>query len=225
MSKYLTTGWEKFYFIVTPAELEAVLTDMHLLIVTRHVPSGYQETPLQEYIADYQQFYRKMASGQKTDGKREFHTIGATRSLENHPYGRLHMLRGVPYQLTDFDEPCPIIGYFPFYLYTSVQDKPTLTISCSTSQFPENTVGLELFFPKWIQYTQGEDYSPLQTTTELASYQDFLAIRDRIKAITKPLRISVMGKEIKPRVRISRSALEDLEHFWFLKEHKIQVIK
>lgn len=82
-----------------------------------------------------------------------------------------------------------------------------------------------MFFPKWIQYTQRGDYSPLQTTTELASYQDLLILRDRIKVTTKPLRLSMMGKEIKPRVRISRSALEDLEHFWFLKENKIQVIK
>ena len=36
-SKYLTTGWEKFSFIVTPAELEVVLQDMHMLITGRHV--------------------------------------------------------------------------------------------------------------------------------------------------------------------------------------------
>ena len=226
MSKYLTAGWVKFHFIVTPEELETVLADMHALIVSRHVPKGYQETPLQEYIEDYRPFYARLASGQKIgSGEREISEIGVAKSLIKYPYGRDHLFCGLPYQLTDFDEPCPIIGYFPLYLFTSTQKKLTLTISASVSQFPENTVGLELLFPKQIQYFNGEGYGPLQTVKDLESYQDYLSIQNRVNAITKPLRLIVDKKEIRPRVRISKNALEDFQNFWFVKENQIQIIK
>lgn len=225
MSKYLTAGWIRFNFIVTPEELETVLADMHALIVSRHVLKGYQETPLQEYIEDYSRFYAKLASGQKIEaGERRISEIGMAKSIKKHPYGRDHLYRGHLYQSTDFDEPCPIIGYFPFYLYTSTQNKLTLTISVSVSQFPENTVGLELFFPKQIQYFNGEDYGPLQTVKDLESYQDYLSIQKRVHAITKPLRLIVDKKEIHPRVRISKNALKDFRNFWFVKENQIQII-
>ena len=38
MPKYLTSGWERFSFIVTPSELEEIIKDFHLLIISRHVP-------------------------------------------------------------------------------------------------------------------------------------------------------------------------------------------
>lgn len=227
MHKYLTAGWEKFSFIVTPAELETVLANMHLLIVNRHVPNGYSETPLCEYLADYGTFYSKLISGQQlTRGDiGRFAQIGIARSLDTHSYGHTHTYHGQKYLLDDFDEPCVIISHFPMHIYTSSNGKSTLTISASTSQFPEKTLGLELLFPKQIQYGCDGDYTPLQATKDLMSYQDFLIIRDRIKGITKPLRLIVTGKETRPKIRISQNALNDIDQSWLLQKNDIHAVK
>ena len=50
-------------------------------------------------------------------------------------------------------------------------------------------------------------------------------LRDRIKAITKPLRVCMEDREVRPRVRISQAALEDVENFWFFRNHPVRVVK
>ena len=226
MAQYLTTGWESFAFIVTPAELEQVISDMHLLITSTHVPYDYTETPLGRYIDDYKMIYQKLITGQKVtiSDIGNFIEIGITQSLEVHKYGQLHTYRGKKYLSKDFDEPCAILRLFPMYLNASKDDKPSLTIRASSIQFPENTVGLELLFPKSIQYPCGKDYSPLEPTKSLVSYQDYLILRDRIKTITKPLRLIYQDEEFRPRVRISKEALHDIDRFRFLQQNDIRAI-
>ena len=227
MSKYLTTGWEKFSFIVTPEELEAALQNMHLLITSRHVPDNYRETPIFEYIADYSRFYHKLMSGQQLvrGDIGNFTEIGIAQVLDTHSYGRTHTYCGAKYQLADFDEPCAIISHFPLHIYTTSNGNPSLTISASTCQFPEKTVGLELLFPKQIQFACDGYYTPLQTTKDLVPYQDFLIVRDRIKSVTKPLRLFITGKELRPKIRISQNALKDIDQSWLFQSYEIHAVK
>ena len=226
-SKYLTTGWEKFSFIVTPAELEVVLQDMHMLITGRHVPDGYRETPISEYIADYSRFYSKLISGQQVvrDDIGHFTEIGIAQTLDTHSYSHTHTHHGAKYLLTDFDEPCALISHFPMHIYTTSTGKVTLTISASASQFPEKVVGLVLLFPKQIQFAHGDYYTPLQSTKDLVSYQDFLTVRDRIKSITKPLRFILTGKEIRPQIRISQNALKDIGQSQLFQGNDMHIVK
>ena len=227
MPKYLTSGWERFSFIVTPSELEEIIKDFHLLIISRHVPYGYRETPPQEYLEDYRNIYTKLATGRQVTNRDiwNFVEIGIAGSLETHTYGNLHTYQGTQYQSADFDEPCAVLRHFPLYLSAAKDGKPSLSISASSIQYPEKTVGLELLFPKQIQYPCGEGYSSLQATKDLASYQDFELLRNRIKGFTKPLRLMVSGKEVRPRVRISRNALKDIDSFWFLQKNQIYAIQ
>lgn len=100
-----------------------------------------------------------------------------------------------------------------------------LVLNVLNTQFPENVMGLELLYPKQIAYRQDGVLGPLMPTKELESYQDYLLLRDRIREITKPLKLVIAGKEIRPRVRISPRAMEDVESFWFMKVHDVRIIR
>ena len=50
-------------------------------------------------------------------------------------------------------------------------------------------------------------------------------IRDRIKAITKPLRLIYQSKEFRPSVRISKEALNDIDQFRFLQQNDMHAMQ
>ena len=100
-----------------------------------------------------------------------------------------------------------------------------LVLNVDNSQFPENIMGLELLYPKLIAYRRDGVLGPLVSTKDLESYQDFLFLRDRIRKITKPLKLVIEGKEIRPKVRISPKALEDVESFWFVKNNDVRILR
>ena len=230
MAKYLTAGWETVYFIITPRELKTVLEGMHLLEVSSPVPVTYTETPHDEYLEYYQNLYEKRAAGQlvTTADMWEFHSIGVAGTLERHGYGTPFERDGAVYRLHDFEEPCAAIGHFPMCCCGLDGDKPVLsltTIMPMRGWYDENTVGLELFYPKKIRYPVGEDWTDLESTRDLASYQDFLLLKKRIQAITKPLRVMMLDREIRTRVRVSPMALEDLEKFSFFRNNPVTVKK
>ena len=230
MYKYYTSGWERYLFIVTPAELESILSDMHGLIVNTHVPEGYIETPIQEFTENYRVLYEKLAAGIRLEWKEDWRLLrafGAASSLEKHRYGyHSHFYEGKRYVYRGFDEPCAIIQQFPLFVPQGGREK--LVTNTSVTQFPESTVGLELLYPKRIQFVRpGEEvtYIMYETTQSLDSYQDYTLLRDRIKKITKPFRVIVEGKEVRTRIRISPEALKDVDKFYFFKANNVTVIK
>lgn len=223
MSKYLTAGWEKRNFIVTPEELEEVLKGMHFLVVNCHVPEGYRETPAGEYLADYARIYGALASGQQASYP-VFSAIGVSASLEKHGYGMPHGVQGNRYLHQYFDEPCAMLQYIPLYVYKKADGSAQYTLSCSVTQFPQEILGLQLFFPKWIQYPCDGGYTQLASTKDLASYQSYLTVLQRIKSLTKPLRFVLDGREVRPNIRASVQARKDLANFWALRKYEIRVI-
>ena len=227
MGKYLIAGWEHYAFIVTPCELEAILQDMHLLIVTHHVPKGYRETPLSDFVADYSAIYEKLRTGKQVTSRDvwSYLEIGVASTLDKYAYGRLHTYRGEEYLSRDFEEPCAMIGRFPMHLLRGKDGKTSLTITFGVDCFPEKMVGLELLVPKLIQFPTEEGYEPLHSTREMDAYRDFLLLRDRIKAITKPLRVRIEDREVRPRVRISEAALGDIGNFWFFRNNPVYPVK
>ena len=86
-------------------------------------------------------------------------------------------------------------------------------------------MGLELLYPKKIQYPADGDWTDLESTKALPSYQDFLLLKQRIHAITKPLRVMMQDREVRTRIRVSPAALEDLEKFPFFRNNPVRVIR
>lgn len=58
---------EHIYWIATPDELEALLTQegFHLLKVNSHVPIDYTESPLSDFMQPYRTLYELLAAGEK----------------------------------------------------------------------------------------------------------------------------------------------------------------
>lgn len=230
MPKYLTAGWETVYFIVTPRELKTVLDGMHLLHIQSRVPADYRETPLEDYLEYYQDLYEKRVTGQPitTVDLWLFHDIGVTAALDRHGYGETFAIDGETYRMPAFDEPTPYISHFPMYCFDLDGKKPQLTMTMivpTKGWLEENTVGLELLYPKKIQYPADGDWTDLESTKALPSYQDFLLLKQRIHAITKPLRVMMQDREVRTRIRVSPAALEDLEKFPFFRNNPVRVIR
>lgn len=230
MANYLTAGWETFYFIITPRELKTVLEGMHLLHIQSRVPAEYTETPMEEYLEYYQDLYEKRVTGRPITPADLwlFHDIGVAGTLDRHGYGEPFEIDGGVYRKSDFDEPTAYISHFPMYCERFNPEKPKLCLTVidpTRGWYEENTVGLELVYPKKIQYPDGDDYTDLESTQELPSYQDFLTLKKRIQAITKPLRVMMLDREVRTRVRVSPAALEDLDKFPFFRNNPVRVIK
>lgn len=227
MRHFCQQSFEIFYFIITPEELGDVLEGMHLLVTSRRVSGDYRETPLEEYLESYRVIYRKLASGEQVTRQDLWNcmTMGVVRDLEKYGYLWACVHRGEEFYTQDFEEPCPFLECFPFHLGRMKDGRPMLVLNVLNTQFPENVMGLELVYPKQISYWQDGVLGPLVSTKELESYQDYLLLRDRIREITKPLKLVIAGKEIRPRVRISPRAMEDVESFWFMKTNDARIIR
>lgn len=230
MSKYLTAGWETVYFIVTPRELKTVLEGMHLLQIQSRVTADYRETPMEDYLEYYQDLYEKRVTGQPitTADMWLFRHIGVAGTLDRHGYGEPFEIDGEMYRISAFEEPTAYISHFPMYCFGLDGDRPQLTMTMivpTRGWLEENTVGLELVYPKKIQYPVDGDWTDLESTKDLASYQDFLLLKKRIHGITKPLRVMMAERELRTRVRVSPAALEDLEKFPFFCNNPVRVIR
>lgn len=214
--EYLVAGFEMYRFILTPEELQELLHGFHFVISNAHVPVGYVESPPSEYLFAYQEMYQLMSTGHKFVWEQDYRLFAST-SLTTHlaacKYGRLHEYQGSMFQLSCFDEPC--VSLHPFALSIMQEDERIhVSTRVSYAQYPEYIVGLEMFYPKQIQYEQRLSYEELKSTHELESYNDFLTLKTQIKARTWGLKFTIAGKEIRSSVRISKAALQDAEHFF-----------
>lgn len=229
MNRWLVTGWETFYFIVTPEELEKCLTEFHLVIHNTHVPIDYVETSTSSYINTQKQLFELLKTGEKLNWDDHYfllRQIGLTTDLSRCIYGNMHKYHGKLYKKADFDEPCINFSPFTFYLIEDKNGKSRISTQVSYIQCPENVVGIELSYPKNIQFKSSDTgtFEALYSTKTLHSYQDYLKIKSRISDITRPLLFQMVDKIIKPRVRISTTALESVSNFYFFKSHSVNNI-
>lgn len=225
MFKYLVSGFYMFNFILTAEELKHVLEGFHAVIHNAHVPVGYVESSVNDYISVYEKLYGHLAHGEKLVWKehyRLFEGTGLTTNLGLCKYDRIHEYVGKMFYHPDFDEPC--VDFSPMTLFNMRDKNGSLMVSTRVSycQYPENTVGIVMSYPKKIQYSMGEDYEPLRSTQDLSSYQDYLLLKERISRQTKPLKFILEGKSIRPNVRISKAALEDIRNFYYFKSNQCE---
>lgn len=207
--KYIESTYNKIWFLVTPSELEKVLSGFHLVITNTGVKKDYSENNFDDYIRSYENLYRFLCSGQKAEWEANYDLfrleIGITKHLKNIIY-KPSTLLSVP----DFVQPCVTMGPFCVIPYG---DAP-LTKGWALHQFPENTIGLVIRFPKKVRFCESDEE---QKADALDDYETWIELKNRIRSITVPLKIKSNGKEYNPHIRISKQAKTDLQCFYVKK--------
>ncbi|MCM1127433.1 MAG: hypothetical protein NC429_13295 [Lachnospiraceae bacterium] len=225
MADWLVAGWDFFYFVITPEELKACLKDFHLVVHNAHVPIDYVESSIDSYISIQRELFRRLSMGEKLIWKEHanlFKMIAITTEMSRCGYGNIHEYDGKLWKGANFDEPCVNLSPFILSVIRSKNGSFSINTKFSYIQNPENTVGIKLSYPKKIQYKFPDgSYEELKSTKELKSYQDFLLIKKSIEKITKPLSFWMNDKLVKPKIRISNDALENIGEFYFFKENSI----
>lgn len=184
---YLVEGWNEYNFFLSPNKLGEILSGYHLVIFNAHVPADYTESSLQEYLLAYSKLYDLLFSGEKIDWKRDYSLFlhrGITSNLANCIYGKLHMYEGKQYKRADFNE--PVVGISPVALWLNLGENKKLHCSTSYSYsfYPEYYMGVQLQYPKTIQYKTDGGYESLKATKGLQTYQDFEKLKKSIKEIS-----------------------------------------
>ena len=152
----------------------------------------------------------------KTDYDIAFFSTGLTAHLENCIYQPSTKLC-VP----NFKEPCPFIDTFCFLPW-----KDQLSTSFIVTQFSENVCGLCLYFPTRIEYEiDTEKHSAgIVECADLDDFQTYETLVERIKSITKPLKMEFDNKVRRTAVRISDEAKKDFCNFYFVTSNNITVL-
>ncbi len=180
---YLVAGWNTYHFLLSPDKLQKILSEYHLVIFQEHVRIGYTESDLKEYLSAYRALYDLLLSGKQINCTKDhsfFLSQGITSDLTNCTYGKRHRYQGNEYQLTDFKE--PVVGIAPTALWIGIEDKK---LYCSTAYsriaYSEYYMGVQLQYPKMIQYRIDGEYEVLRPTSTLKSYQDYEELKKAIK--------------------------------------------
>ena len=218
--QYYDLSKKKLHFIVTPDELRATLKGFHHVVVNRGVRKNYIESNPNDFFFTYDALYDKLKSSIKLVWKTDYDiadfSTGITSHLENCIYQPSTRL-SVP----NFAEPCPFIDTFCILPW-----KDQLSTSFSVTQFPENVCGLCLCFPTKIEYEKDttKHSAGIVECTCLDDFETYETLVERIKSITKPLKLDFNGKVRRTSVRISDKAKKDLVNFYFIDSNNITVI-
>jgi hypothetical protein len=211
---------QKLHFIVTPDELREILKGFHHVVVDTGVRKNYVESNPNDFFFTYDALYEKLKNGEKLVWKTDYDiahfSTGITAHLENCIYGPSTRL-SVP----NFAEPCPYIDTFCILPW-----KGQLSTSFSATQSPENVCGLCLYFPKKIEYPQDTDKhsAGIINAAELNDFETYEILAERIKSVTKPLKLDFDDKIRRTAVRISNEAKKDFENFYFITSNNIKIV-
>lgn len=218
--QYYELSIKKLHFIVNPDELREILNGFHHVVVNTGVRKNYVESDSNNFLFTYDALYEKLKKGVKLVWKTDYDiahfSTGITAHLENCIYQPSTKLC-VP----DFLEPCPFIETFCFFPW-----KDQLSTSFSVTQYPENVCGLCLKFPTKIEYENDTEKhsSGIVEYTNLDDFQTYETLVERIKSITKPLKMEFGNKEHRTAVRISDEAKKDFCNFYFVTSNDITVL-
>ncbi len=218
--QYYELSSKKLHFIVTPDELRSILKDFHHVVMNTGVRKNYTESNPNDFLFTYDALYEKLKNGVKLVWKTDYDiahfSTGITAHLENCIYQPSTRL-----SVSNFTEPCPLIETFCFLPW-----KDQLSTSFSVTQFPENVCGLCLCFPAKIEY-ENDTEKHSAGIIECARLDDFATYEtlvERIKSITKPLKLDFNGKIRRTSVRISDEAKKDFGNFYFVTSNNITAL-
>ena len=218
--QYYVRTHKKLLFTVTPEELRLILEGFHHVITNTGVSRDYVESDPNDFFSKYDTLYQKLKTGEKiiweNDHKLATLTTGVTRHLENCRYEPSSKL-----SIPNFSEPCSDIITFCFFPF-----KDHLSTAFDPWRFPENICGLELLFPGKVEYSHPNDknHEGFVSYTEFDDYETYETLLERIRAITKPLKLDFNGKIRKTTVRVSEKAKKDLENFYFINANNVKIL-
>ena len=210
--QYYELTKKKHHFIITPDELREVLKDFHHVVVTRGVRKGYVESDPNDFFFTYDALYERLKNGDKLVYEKDYDLVNVSTGITAHlgnciyePSSRLSVPK--------FAEPCPFLDTFCL-----IPHKDQLSATFWVGQFPQYVCGLCLYFPVKIEYENATEKheAGIVNQTELDDYATYQLLLDRIKAITKPLKLDFMGKTRRTAVRISEAAKKDFANFYFV---------
>lgn len=210
---------QKHHFIITPDELRSVLQGMHHVSLNG-VARNYIESDPDQFFRTYEKLYSKLKNGDKLIWEQDYQiaafSTGITKNLENCRYEAAKRL-----YVPAFMEPCVMFETFCFFLYNS-----SLSVSFSPTQFPENVMGLCLFFPKTVEYTQETEKhnAGIVSGEALDDYETYQHILSQIRNITEPLKLKIGEKLHRSKVRISQQAKAELSDAYFIIKHQAQIL-
>ena len=222
----LVQGWNVFSFLIKPEELREILKEYHLIINNAHVLLDYTESSLAEYVDIYSKLYDLFTSGEKIVLKRDhslFVNRGVTSNLAKCKYGRVHEYEGQQYKTAEFDE--PVVNLVPFVLniYKDSKQKWCCQTNGSYLMNPQDFMGIQLQFPKKIQYENEGVYGELKSTNYLEHYQVYVDLKNRINKMTKNLVVQIEGETVKTNIWMSEGAKKDLCRSYFFKNNNVSV--
>jgi hypothetical protein len=118
------------------------------------------------------------------------------------------------YKLCDFKEPCVGMG---MVVLVFNQNKKLLS-NRSFIQYPENTIGLQIEFPKELIYYEN---NKIVNCSETETYNRvYRKIIESIKRISKNLTFTVGGKEYKTSIKVSKNIIEEIGNIYFIKNNR-----
>ena len=221
-------GDEHLYWIATPDELEATLTEggFHLLTVTRHVPLGYTEDPLTELTVPYRDLYGRLSAGEKPERGSPllFPSFSPTRDPSRCVYGDEHTYRGKRYKSADPDYRDRCVHMDPFILYRETRKDGGFSIvkNCFYGLFPENAVGIHIYCPtkkqEWV------DGAPIISLKDSPEYTDFAWMKEHVRSFTKPLKIQGGEQVLNTGIRVSEAAKQNAQSFYFFSQNGFSIL-
>lgn len=211
---------KKHLVVVTPRELRWILEGFHHVVTNTGVKRDYIETDPNVFFDAYEVLYQKLKSGARFNWKADYELVslrtGITDHLENCVYQPTNRL-SVP----SFYEPCVDMDIFCFLYYEG-----KLWTCYGTEQFPQNVCGVRLKFPPKVYFEPNNPKYPegFVEQKKLDDYSTYETIVNRMKSITKPLKLEFDGKLFRPSVRISTEAQKDMENFFFIRSNNITIL-
>jgi hypothetical protein len=227
--KYFPRSWNTFKFLISPNEFENIFNEFHHIEYTHRVPKNYIETDPQILFDNYRLFYNKLVSNYKflrSDDELTNLQMGFSNDLSKCIFGEpfIDETNKQYYKISDFIEPCVGLGIVVLSFYKNKK----LFSNRSFIQFPENTIGLQIEFPKEIDYyEENKNKTPKMQNIKTRNCNEietsnmvYKKITEKIKKTSRNLTFTVDGKEYKTPIKISINIIEEMKNIYFIKNNK-----
>lgn len=217
-------GWNKFKFILHPAEFFEVFSKSQLsfVVTNTRVAIGYEYTSKETLFSAYERYYEKVASGDNWNKKKDWKIDNAVRAsiiddlrkVSFIPIKTKKEAEDGKYQLVQTEE--PVINLSPFSLYLGAGK---LSIE---SFYEQGNIGIELSYPKVISM-ESDGHSTFHSTSDYAVKKVYDDLIVDIKLKSKKAVIKGEAKTYKPNFWVSKKCHSTINENHFLKFNNLTI--
>ena len=220
MARIFVESWDKFCVCITPEELKDILGGLHLVKTSGPVPADYRQTPTSEYAAMYGELLARLCEPEPEPGNvARLDGFALVQTLPGGSYADVQ-----EYRQCFRREETVIMELFSLKCWP-VAGKTTLSTSFSHWQEPEAVVGIRFLCPKNLSCWQEDGTMELVSTADMDFWKEYQGLKKRIRAMTKPLRVTLEGREVRTAVRVSSAMGERLEELYFFRSNPVKIIR